>query len=91
MYITAISSGEKGHVHDACFTGTAATKVLNSMDKKTFQPGDFCAILTEKMRKGIGSDHHASHSEEMSHRCATGGSTCIRLLIPTLLLQQFQH
>lgn len=87
--------------HDVNFTmvnpdtnkqkGTAATKVLNSMDKKTFQPGDFCAILTEKMHKGIGTDHHASHSEDMSHRCASAVLRGMRDTLPVLQSTIEQH
>jgi hypothetical protein len=44
------------------------------MDKKTFEPGDFQSILTEKMHKGLGQDHHATHSQEMAGRCAAGAA-----------------
>jgi hypothetical protein len=44
------------------------------MDKKTFQPGDFYAILEGKMHDGLGDAHHGMHSDEVARRCASGES-----------------
>jgi hypothetical protein len=43
------------------------------MDKKTFQPGDFQSLLAAKMQTGLGDSHHGHHSEEVAHKCASGG------------------
>ena len=49
--------------------GQAARKVLTSMDKKTFQPGDFYSILAGNMHKGLGAEHHGIDASNRGPLC----------------------